>query len=205
MDKNLMRDSFDEFFNDSSIPEKLENIENITDLLTKNPKIDNNRIDLIKQRSKFQDKAKKTINSLLKFYLDEKVIESDEYIQQKAELDGKSFGEILNQVENSNHAIETLIGLIDMGEVSPRTFEVLADQQRTFIELIKMRSMLLVQIEDSVKKLVSDRNMYKVKELEDESEDKNGKSFTVRGSRGLMNSIQDLIKNKQIEEAITNE
>ena len=48
--------------------------------------------------------------------------------------------------------------------------------------------------------MIQDREFYKVKELAEEGGSSN-KLIGSRGTKNIMGSIQDLIKNKQIEEA----
>jgi len=191
--KDVLKDSFSDIF---SVPERIESSDS-SDIFEKpdKPVINN----YAKQRDKFHVKAEKTIKSLLDFYLQEKVISEDDYIKQKASLESSTMSSLLNQIELSQQAIDTLMNNIALGDMTPRMFEVLAGMQGTFIELLKMKSIHMIQMEQSVKQLLADRDLYQSNndsknELEQES------GTTVRGSKKLMQQIQSAIQNKDIQD-----
>src|ERR1035438_5563380 len=71
-------------------------------------------------------KAKKTIMSLMKFYLSADIIEEDEYVKAKQHIDEMTLSSLLFQLEAGEKALVTLLETIDDGELGPRMFEVLA-------------------------------------------------------------------------------
>lgn len=200
--KNAIRDTFESFNDIFNVPDKLENEENVKDLITGNSEKEvPKKMDYSKSRNQFYNKAKKTIDSLFQFYLTADVINEDEYIKQKAYHEQCTLGDLMSQIEIANRAITTIMENIDMGDISPRMFEVLSDALRTSMELLKMKSMHLIQIEESMKKLLSDREIYQHKSIESGTNDSDNGTITSRGSKKLMQQIQNAIKNNDIEDA----
>lgn len=197
--KDELRSTFADVF---SVPDKLENNENVEDLMASNKMPNIQKTDYKGTRKKLHDKAKKTIDALFKFYLSESIINEDEYIKQKAYHEQATLGDLMNYIEIANKAITTIMENIDMGDMSPRMFEVLSDALRTSMDLLKMKSMHLIQMEESMKKLIIDKEMYQQKSLDSNDIDTNKNSkITSRGNKKLMMQIQDAIKNENIEEA----
>lgn len=196
-DKNQLRNSFDEIF--SKVPEKIE-LTGLEEMLDgKKPKTPVRVVNYADRRNAMYNKAQKTVNSLLKFYLNENIISEDEYIQQRAEQEKSTLSDLMNQIENMNDIITSMMHNIDSGDVSPRTFEVLSEVERTFIELLKMKSMHLIQIEESMKKLVNDRNLYN-RSNEVGSGDVGSEGFSSRGTKKLMRQMREMIDTKNAEE-----
>jgi hypothetical protein len=201
--KEILKDTLNDFNDVFSIPDKIENKEDVKELITKGdetavPKKNN----YAKSRDKMHNKAKKTIDSLFKFYLAESIIDEDDYIRQKSYHEQCTLGDLMSQIEIANRAITTNMESVDAGDMSPRMFEVLSDALRTSMELLKMKSMHFVQKEESMKKLMADREIYQHKSIESGSETSNNDgTVTARGSKKLMQGIQDAIKNEEIEDA----
>ena len=193
---DAFRDSFDDIFSKTDIPTELKNTEDIESLMSPNKK-KNAATDYNARRAKLYKKAKVTITSLLKFYLAEAVISEDEYFHQKSLQDEATLGDILNQIEMSNAAINTLMGTIDRGDISPRFFEMLSESQKTFIELLKMKTSFIIQMEETTKKLLSDKDTYA--SANDRKELEEG-SISTRGTKNLMLNIQTAIKKNDVED-----
>lgn len=141
-----------------------------------------------------RDKASKTIDKMLKFYLSEDIINRHEYVKAKAEIDKMSLSMLLTQMENSEKAITTLMDQIGDGDVAPRLYEVLSELQRTQLDIIKTQTMHLVAVEENVKKTAREIEIYEMqKELEEghEGENTEGKSLRARGARELMQAVQN--------------
>ena len=196
MDKDnqdIFKNSFDDIFSEGGLPEKLENTEDIQNMMSPN-KETKPFVDYNARRTRLYNKAKSTIDALLKFYLDESIITENEYFKQKAVQDQSTLGDIMNQIEISNSYINTLMETIDRGDISPRFFEVLSDSQKTFIELLKMKTNFIIQMEETTKKLISDREMYASEKTRKELQQG---SVSTRGAKGLMQNIQEIIDNSE--------
>ncbi len=148
---------------------------------------------------KAKNKAKKVMDSLLKFYLSEEIIEEQEYIKAKSELDKSALSALIKQMENSERAITILMRQIDEeGDVSPRMFEVLSDLQRTMLDIIKSQTMYMVAVEENVKKVARDLDIYQGGGSNKKIE--SGGGVKSRGTKDLMRALQDSIKEDEIKD-----
>lgn len=112
----------------------------------------------LSKSSKLQ--SKKLIDALLNFYLSAEVIEKNEYIKYKALVDVMTMSNLSKQLQITEHAIDTLIKNIDMGEISPRLFEVLGQLQNTMLNILKHQTLHLIASEENAKKLKRDIDIY---------------------------------------------
>jgi hypothetical protein len=97
-----------------------------------------------------QSKAKKLMNSLLKFYLSQELIQKNEYITLKAKIDVMTMSHLMFQMRTAEHAIVTLLRSIDAGEASPRMFEVLGGLQKTMLDIMKHQTLQYNQYISSI-------------------------------------------------------
>lgn len=158
----------------------------------------------VTKRNDAAEKAKKTIGSLLKFYLSEEIIDKDEYVKAKMRIEEMTLGALIFQMETAERAITTLLQQIDDGDVSPRMFEVLGTLQKSMLDIIKSQTMYILATEESVKKLARDIDVYSVKrnKSEDRIKKVEPQGNINRGTKGLMMQIQDELTEKNIEDAI---
>jgi hypothetical protein len=195
--KDKFRDSLGDLLND--LPDEVEGYaENNVEL--EPVKINSNQnAQLIKAKNR----AEKTINSLLSFYLSEEIIAEHEYIRAKAQLDEYALSMLVRQMQNSETAITLLMETIHEGDVSPRMFEVLSDLQRTLLDIIKSQTMYLIAIEENAKKISRDVDVYHSTESSSSSNKQSG--IKSRGTKDLMRALQDTIKEEDIQDVDGNE
>ena len=148
-------------------------------------------------------KAKRTITSLMKFYLDSDIIEKDEYIAAKKKMDEMTMSSLIYQLQAGERALTTLLETIDSGELAPRMFEVLATLQKSMLDIIKSQTMYLMAAEESTKRIARDIEIYRkrddIKEIEESGGDSNNRNVQ-RGTKDLMAAIQAGIQNADIED-----
>jgi len=148
-------------------------------------------------KSQSTTKAKKTITSLMKFYLDADIIEKDEYIQAKKKMDEMTMSSLIYQLQAGERALTTLLETIEGGELAPRMFEVLATLQKSMLDIIKSQTMYLMAAEESTKRIARDIEIYKkrddTREIEESGGDTGNKNIQ-RGTKDLMAAIQAGIK-----------
>lgn len=146
-------------------------------------------------------KAKKVMDGLLKLYLSEEIIEEQEYIRARVELDKMSLGALIFQMETAERAIITMLDNIDSGEMHPRMFEVLGGLQKTLLDIVKSQTMYLMASEENMKKLSRDIDVYKpqYKAITAEKSSSAG-VVSSRGTKELMRSIQAGIQDVESEE-----
>jgi hypothetical protein len=150
--------------------------------------------------------AKKTITSLMQFYLDAEIIEKDEYLMAKKKMDEMTMSSLVYQLKAGERALTTLLETIEGGELAPRMFEVLATLQKSMLDIIKSQTMYLMATEESTKRIARDIELYKKRENDDEINRVGGNNSSAniqRGTKDLMNQIQAGIQQADIEDAET--
>ena len=163
-------------------------------------------------KSSSTKKAQKTITSLMKFYLDEDIIERDEYIQAKKKIDEMTMSSLIYQLQAGERALTTLLQTIEDGELAPRMFEVLATLQKSMLDIIKSQTMYLMAAEEGTKRIAKDIELYRkrddVREIQAATggQSSGGMDTTQRGTKDLMRMIRqgiddsDQIEDVEIEE-----
>jgi hypothetical protein len=138
-------------------------------------------------------KAQKTITSLMKFYLDADIIEKDEYIKAKKQMDEMTMSSLIYQLQAGEKALTTLLETIDSGELAPRMFEVLATLQKSMLDIIKSQTMYLMAAEEGTKRIARDIEIYQQRANQSEIEGAGGDTGNKniqRGTKDLMAAIQ---------------
>jgi hypothetical protein len=148
---------------------------------------------------KAKAKAEKVMNSLLRFYLSEEIIEEHEYIKAKSALDQSALSMLIRQMQNSETAISILMDTIHEGDVSPRMFEVLSDLQRTLLDIIKSQTMYMLAIEENAKKLSRDIDVYHNSGGSSKKQIGNT-GLKSRGTKDLMRALQNTLKEENIKD-----
>lgn len=105
-----------------------------------------------------RSRAKSVMESLLKVYLSDNYISKSEYLQAKVNLDAMTLGNIINQMEISQRAIQILMDNIEIGDVNPKLFEVLGKLQGTFIDLVKAQTNYIMNASDEYEKIALDKD-----------------------------------------------
>lgn len=139
-------------------------------------------------------KSKKVMSSLLKFYLSQDLIDKNEYIRAKANLEITTLSSLIAQMEMSERAITILMRSIDAGEVSPRMFEVLGGLQKTLLDIMKHQTLHMMAAEENMKKMRRDIDVYQ--DSPEKSIKIEGKTVS-RGTRNLMKEIQEELGNSE--------
>lgn len=185
-----IRSSLDDILNDS------DGIDSPIDATDLPPIRRSDPFDYTKKKSDSTFQAKKTINTLLKFYLSEDIINNDEYVKAKMKIEEMTLSSLIFQMETGERAITTLLQQIDDGDVSPRMFEVLGTLQKSMLDIIKSQTMYMMATEEGVKKLARDYDVYSErKNLKGGEEVKKieGPTNVNRGTKNLMMQIQNEI------------
>ena len=103
-------------------------------------------------------RAQSVMESLLRVYLSENYISKSEYVRAKVNLDSMTLGNIINQMEISQRAIQILMDNIEIGDVNPKLFEVLGKLQGTFIDLVKAQTNYIMNASDEYEKIALDKD-----------------------------------------------
>lgn len=152
--KDIIRDSIADLLSDNDI-NLVDDIDAQTLTFNKTPSTLSNtdRVTLEQSRKK----AKGVMESLLRVYLSDNFISKSEYAQAKVNLDTMTLGNIMNQMEISQRAINVLMDNIELGDVNPKLFEVLGKLQGTFIDLVRTQTNYIMNASDEYEKLALDK------------------------------------------------
>jgi hypothetical protein len=149
-------------------------------------------------------KAEKTIDSLLKFYLSENIINEEEYIRAKSDKFKENYASLTFIMESCEKSIVTLMETIDAGDVHPRMFEVLATLQKSLLDSIKSQTMYMISLEESAKAMSRDVDVYKgdiYKKAITSSQRGEAGTVSTRGTKDLMKSIKSVINQNDLDNA----
>mgnify|MGYP001564962860 CR=1 FL=1 len=202
--RNDLRLGIDDILSDKNLPDEIiipnDNTTTLPD------KIKSNRY--VELKDKASQRAKKTLDSLLKFYLSEHIITGEEYVEARASLQHFELSKLIYMMETSEIAITTIMENIDAGDVQPRIFEVLAALQKTLLDVIKAQTMYMVAAEENVKRIARDIDIYKPDASANltkgkSSDDSSGNKVSVRGQKDLMKAIAE--SNKRLKGDLNDE
>jgi len=153
--KDIIRDSIADLLSDNDI-NLVDDIDSQTLTFSRTPStISKCDIVTLEQSRK---KAKNVMDSLLKVYLSEDFISKSEYVQAKVNLDSMTLGNIMNQMEISQRAINVLMDNIELGDINPKLFDVLGKLQGTFIDLVRTQTTYIMNASDEYEKLALDKD-----------------------------------------------
>lgn len=141
--------------------------------------------------------AKKTIDSLMKFYLSEDIISKSEYLMAKKHIDEISLSSLIYQLNAGEIAITRIMEGLELGECSPRMFEVLALLQKTNLDVIKAQTSFLQFSEETTKKLSNEFTVMNGIEAKNDTKEEN----IHKGTKNLL----ELINKYNVEAAETAE
>ena len=153
--KDIIRDSIADLLADNDV-NLLDDIDSQTLTFNKAPSTvsKSEMITLEQSRSK----AKGVMEALLKVYLSDNFISKSEYAQAKVNLDAMTLGNIMNQMEISQRAINILMDNIEIGDINPKMFEVLGKLQGTFIDLVRSQTTYIMNASDEYEKIALDKD-----------------------------------------------
>ena len=154
-DNNPIKKSIDDLLNDDSSSLPAPNDSGLPSF-----QVVGEPVDYDEMKIEASNESKKLMNSLLKFYLSSELIEKNDYIKAKAKVDMMTQAGLIKQLQVSERSIDTLMRLIDSGEMTPRMFEVLGGLQKTMLDIMKHQTLHMMAAEENMKKLKRDIDVY---------------------------------------------
>ena len=153
--KDIIRDSIADLLSDNDV-NLIDDIDSQTLTFNKVPSTvsKSEMITLEQSRSK----AKGVMEALLKVYLSDNFISKSEYAQAKVNLDAMTLGNIMNQMEISQRAINILMANIEIGDINPKLFDALGKLQETFIDLVRTQTTYIMNASDEYEKIALDKD-----------------------------------------------
>lgn len=171
-------------------------------------------MDFHKSRAQFEKDARKTIKAVIGFYCDQKIIKKDEYLQYKKRVDEATLAAIISCVDFTQWAIIKMLEEIDMGNMHPRNFEVLATLNNQLMAAVKSQAAFMVTLEEGYKKIQYDHNVIETQKQQQIIAKENPNPETMepldgpikaRGTKSLMQTIRQDIENVENVEDVKEE
>lgn len=162
---------------------------------------DSRNMDFYAVKDQIEVDAKNILKSVMEFYVDKKIIKKDEYLRWKKQVDEEGLSNILFALKTCQHAIIKLMEEIDMGQLHPRNFEVLAALNGQLMSVVKHQAAFMVTLEEGYKKIKYDHDQIEQQKKgteEQEGEDVTSLPLKVRGTRQLMQNLQNSIKDAEV-------
>jgi hypothetical protein len=96
--------------------------------------------------------AKALMDSIANFYIDVKLMDQADHVDLKKKIDAMNLSSMMFQLKSAQHAITKLLEEIDLGNMHPRLFEVLAQLQSQIMQMPKDYQAYLEKMEQNYKK-----------------------------------------------------
>ena len=163
-------------------------------------------MDFATEKSTALSEAKNLLDSISSFYLDTADIS---HVEFKKKIDAMNISAMMFQLKSSQHAITKLLEEIDLGNMHPRLFEVLAQLQSQIMQMPKDYQGYLEKMEQNYKKtrIEADEKRH-ASGVVMEQGDMSGGTYTPlstsgdgirsRGTRGIMEGLRDIINNSEV-------
>ena len=186
-----------------------ENLDSVETGTSELPKLKTSvTMDFESEKSSSSTEARSLLDSLVKFYFDSDLIEENAYLEYRKKIDSMNISSMMFQLKSGQHAITKLLEEIDMGNMHPRLFEVLAQLQGQIMQMSKDHQAYLDKMENSYKRMketVDDKNYRGGIALPDSPENATNSSITddgnlrARGTKGLMEGLRGILGSEVID------
>jgi len=133
------------------------------------------------------EKAKEITDSLFEYYVELGVLEHNDYIKHKKELDTINISNIFFQIKTLKITIQTIMTEITSGNTHPRLIEVMGQLQDKFKTLTQTQANYMLFLEDSYKKINSTDPINSNGTLNNTN--KEGDFFISVGTKGMVESL----------------
>lgn len=155
--------------------------------------------------------ARSLMDSVAKFYVDPGAHGHVEFLDLKKKVDAMNVSSMMFQMKSAQHAITKLLEEIDLGNMHPRIFEVLAQLQSQIMQMPKDYQAYLEKMEQSYKRVNTELEVKKhsggvVMEQTEGGEtnafypsNTDGNGIRSRGTRGIMEGLRDILGNEVVD------
>jgi hypothetical protein len=166
-------------------------------------------MDFAGEKSTALSEAKALLDSITKFYVD--LDQSESHVEFKKKADTLNLSAMMFQLKSAQHAITKILEEIDMGNMHPRLFEVLAQLQSQIMQMPKDYQAYLEKMEQNYKKtkmeieekrhaggMVLDHvQTQDGTYIASQSQSEGG--LRSRGTRGIMEGLRDIIGSEIVD------
>lgn len=161
------------------------------------------------EKSSALSDAKALLDSIADFYIDANLMDSASHVNLKKKIDAMNLSSMMFQLKSAQHAITKLLEEIDLGNMHPRIFEVLAQLQAQIMQMPKDYQAYLEKMESNYKKtrIEIDEKKQSGALIMDSPQNDGFYSATAqtpdgglksRGTRGIMEGLRGIIGSDMI-------
>ena len=158
--------------------------------------------------------AKALLDKVADFYVDPGAHGNLENLEMKKKVDATNISAMMFQMKSAQHAITKLLEEIDLGNMHPRLFEVLAQLQSQIMQMPKDYQQYLDKMESNYKRVNTELEekrhqggilMQPSQENSNSGEfyagsnSQNGEGVKSRGTRGIMEGIRSILGNEVVD------
>lgn len=158
--------------------------------------------------------AKALLDKVADFYVDPGAHGNLEILEMKKKVDATNISAMMFQMKSAQHAITKLLEEIDLGNMHPRLFEVLAQLQSQIMQMPKDYQQYLDKMESNYKRvnteleekrhqggilMQSSQENSNSGEFYAGSNSQNGEGVKSRGTRGIMEGIRSILGNEVVD------
>lgn len=153
-----------------------------------------------------EKEASGLLEQVAKAYLGADIIDKDEYMKYKIQLQTKDLGELVWQLSVAKKAIFRLSQEIEVGKPTKATYDALATMQKVSLEFVKFRQEYLVKLEENLKGYKVDLTMGIVgggEGMDDNTiDDRDGNVIRTNDRKKLIKELDAIVKESREEVAI---
>lgn len=186
-----VRSDLDELLNDETGSSNLKELQTKDESNEYVQTKDKEKIDFNEIRNSSYDEAKNLMNKLLKFYSKNDIITQNEYLNARKNIESQTLGSLIYQLRTAETMMTKLVEQIDNGVVDARMFEVLAESQKSLLEITRSVNIFINNIEQNMQLNINEIES-REEQLSDEGNDNlESDDGKYRGTRDLMQQIQN--------------
>ena len=195
-DKNIMSKE-----SKKALKDEIENLLNSVDHDEFNDSIVDNQLkedtkpespyDFTVMQEEFTKKSKDITDSMLKHYVDLGIIENNEYLKHKKELDTIHLSNIFFQMKTLKITIAQVMEEITSGNRHPRLIEVMGQLQEKLKSITQMQANYMLFLEDTYKKVNSERPLNSIGTKIEGGIKREGEFFVTVGTKNVINNLPE--------------
>ncbi len=169
-------------------------------------------MDFSGEKSTALSDAKALLDTITKFYMDDTSMSEASHVEFKKKVDTMNLSSMMFQLKSAQHAITKILEEIDLGNMHPRLFEVLAQLQSQIMQMPKDYQAYLEKMEQNYKKtrIEVDEKKHSQGIVMDQNSGESGFYVTntavtqdgglkSRGTRGIMEGLRDIIGSEVVD------
>jgi hypothetical protein len=189
--ENLLNNYNSEEFSDSIVDDQIAKETEVT-----------SQYDFDEMSKQFTDKAKDITDSLLEYYVELGILEKNNYVKNKKELDTLNISNMFFQIKTLKITITKIMEEITTGNTHPRLIEVFGQLQDKLRSVTQTQANYMLFLEETYKKINSEGPANDNTNLKIESNPNEGEFFITVGTKNMVDALPETEQNEVDKELI---